>query len=926
MAPVADDEWVDVGEWEDVGTKPKTVAEIARERLTARGIKPNAEGKYAPVDSATERNKVHFIDTLHEVANKGPNPFQYALAAARGAVGLIPMLPVSDNPLPAASGAIEGMNMGRRVATAQTEFKDDPWRRRLMTAAGAVPVLGEPLQAALKPSMIASNRVPTDEERLASMEGAFSLGTLAAAKAKGVAPEGGELSAIDPTRGVRQSLSTKTAPKIGRNLLKPKNSQMQFGADPGEFVVGMKTKAGEGVQSYGPQIEAKLNALNAQADQIAFNTPEGRTVPIDYEGALRQGFAKHIAEAVRDNNQAMALRLQGVLDQEIAALHRVTGGAGEAPARVGRRYQQDLGNQVGRFQKSGKAGVADPADGTINMARQDAWVAIKNQTNEAVPGLRDVNEQLHSGIEAGRALHERVLTESKEDPLWWLRHPVAATVAAVPKAATSPFVRSRVAAGLRSLSPLEAPPSPEILPNEATPWRSGVRRPANEQRGLPPAPMDAPEGFIASDDLRRVGTRMGQIPGNDAAVFASKNVTPSDAQAPPVAPIKVTQQDWLNQMLARRQSPILDLALSGDPRKLGQGLANERSQGYLSGSPAGRVNPTIPDWMMRMEDVPQPANLNARRMMSPATSPEPSPAEVAQLTERAGRAQQRAANPPVQEPPRDPVDIELASRRSAGPQATLDEATAWQEAQGNSAIRTSDGRIYLGDDHRAIRERLGMQAAPDAGADIPTAKIDPDNSGWVVRGQFVNARDVDAAGGSLAKAYQNVASAPTAATAPKPPIDYGDVMARNFTRNRIGDLQEQGLVESTMVDDSGVSHVGTDHRTLFDELRRQGKIGSGNIGEMYMSGRTGWLIDGVDVDISDVQAANGDIMAAAAAKKQRWLSGEVNTREHVPISEDAYSWAKDRGEVPVAVKSVADKFFNGDVAAAEKYLRDKGEL
>lgn len=515
---------------------PKTPAANSRERLTARGIRPQANGRYAPVDADAARSKVHWIDSAHEVARSGPGPGAYLGAAAKGLVGLIPQISGDDSVLP---GGTEAMNIARRLAVPQVEFDENPWRRRIMTAAGAVPYLGEPLQGLMKPSMIAPERMPTDQERLSAVESSVALGTLAAGKARGAGPGGGDWSAADPTLGARQRLSTKVAPRIGTNLLQPKNSQLQFGADPGEFVTGMKTKAGEGISSYGPQIDAKLKTLNAQADQVAFNTTEGRIAPINYEAALRKSFGQHIAEAVRDGNESMAKRLQGVLAQEIAALHKVTGGSGAAPARVGRRYQQDLGQQVGRFQKAGRAGVADPTDGTIRSARQDAWVEIKNQTNRAVPGLRDLNEQIHSGIEAKKALIDRELTELRADPVSLLSHPVAAALHAVPGAVGSPWFRSRLAAAARGMAPVDGPVMPETLPNEAMPWRAGVMPPtdrtlrlpaAAQQRALPPAP-DAPQGFVSSDDMRRVGTRLGQMPSQDAAVFAPKGVTVNAVQA-----------------------------------------------------------------------------------------------------------------------------------------------------------------------------------------------------------------------------------------------------------------------------------------------------------------------------------------------------------------------------------------------------------
>lgn len=689
MASVTDDEWVDADEWEDVGVP--SVADAARARLKARSVNPKV-----PVDADAARNKIKFIDTLHEVADKGPNPFQYALAGAR-ALGLPRTMKEFgtsslQNAIVPGGSAMMGLvnevrDIPRRVQGASAEFRDDPARQAAMTTAGALPLVGGPLQSLMRPSFMASERPVTDDERLGAAEGAVALGGFAAGKAKGVVPGGGEWSAADPTSGVRAKLSMESAPQILRNMSRPAKGSVKFGADPGEFLVGLKAERGGGIESinrgkdvpkkgggttYEPgQVEAKLAGLNAKADQIAYNTTEGRSVPIDYEGALRKAFEPHIARAVRGVHPELAPRLQAVLAKEIEALHKATGhevigpdgapvwvdGPGVAPARIGRRYHQDLGDLVRRF-------TEDPVEGTVQSAYQDAWVAIKEKTGEAVPALRDVNQQIHSGIEAEKSLWARTQEErnapSMVEPGSWLSHPIRSALGATVK---SPWWRTRYAAGLRSLSPIKEPPGPPILDvgpmapltgsdpvlreggvpgsvgGENVPWRAGVRRPADEQRALPPAPVDAPEGFISSDELRRVGTRLGQQPEQDAAVFAPqnmtggmRNVTSQPQEMSPNAP-------WFREQYARSRSPLYDLAAEGDFRNLSRDIRATRAEGFLSGEPAGRVNPRLPDWMTN--EVPPldmvQVQVNAGRPLPSPDVSQPPPPQSAMARDMATR-------------------------------------------------------------------------------------------------------------------------------------------------------------------------------------------------------------------------------------------------------------------------------------------------
>ncbi len=285
-----------------------------------------------------------------------------------------------------------------------------------------------------------------------------------------------------------EHLSRDTAPGIMRNLVKPKNAAMQFGADPGEFLVGLKTDSG-GIGTLAPKVEAKLAKLQDAANNIADNTPAGRSVPVDFEGPIRAAFQNNITAAMRDNNTALASRLQGVLDQELASLHQRTAGMPDATVTVGRAYHQELGGLVRQFSN-------DPIEGTIRTARQEAWEGIRANIDEAVPQLRGVNKQIHSGIAAAKAVSDAALTASKGDPLSF-KHMVADSL-------QGPYVRSRVAAGMRGMKPSAPEPTPRLLRPEGAP--PGL--PDDAGAGLVPY-ADSP--LFAADDAGMVS------PANTAA-------------------------------------------------------------------------------------------------------------------------------------------------------------------------------------------------------------------------------------------------------------------------------------------------------------------------------------------------------------------------------------------------------------------------
>ncbi len=487
------DQWVDdpihEGGWVD-DSPPKM---DVRSSIAARKAHPPAGAMGDPRAASPDGGTVDVMSGLTDqetndafIDPSGPTSGEYAKTIAKApvrvAVGALTAPFHAGVDIAAAAQGVTGVPLpdwlqkrvdekGQANSEAFNEAERNPnWIQKGLryTQASGAPGIGpiagivanviQPTTAA-----ISEGRAPTKEEKLTS------VGTTADVEAGLVGGKvAGEVvgKAGDLYGAAKQRLAVTVSERVAQNLIKPKNSLLKFEAKPGKFIVGMKVTPGEDIGSLEPQIQAKLDDLQTKADDIAQNTTEGRTIPIDYEGSIRSSFQKHISAAQMDGNTGLAERLRLVEKNEIDLLHQNTGGAGQAPAAVGRAYQQDLSTRIRDFKP-------DPIDGTIRAARQDAWKAISKQTNEAIPAIKPINSMIHDGIEASQAVKEAAMNASKAPVT--LKGAIADVVTG--GRSNPAYVRSRVAAGLRGLVP-EAPV-------EMPPLIQGPKAPA----GLPPTPL-----------------------------------------------------------------------------------------------------------------------------------------------------------------------------------------------------------------------------------------------------------------------------------------------------------------------------------------------------------------------------------------------------------------------------------------------------
>ncbi len=259
MAPVAG-QWVDdpihEGGWVDDSAPVDHKARLAALK--------GAKGVGSGYDNQGEGN---FGDVVEEVKQQGPTMGEFAGQVAgapwRVAKGILASPLNAGVDIAAAAQGVTGAPLpdwlqkrvdekGQEHSAAYNEAERNPniiQKGLRYTQASGIPAVA-PIAGAIADviqpttAAVSEGRAPTHKEQLDSVR--TTADTAAAIALPEVAGKAKSVAA-DALKATGEKLSLKISPQIGRNLIKPRNSAMKFGADPGEFVVGMKTVPGEGV-------------------------------------------------------------------------------------------------------------------------------------------------------------------------------------------------------------------------------------------------------------------------------------------------------------------------------------------------------------------------------------------------------------------------------------------------------------------------------------------------------------------------------------------------------------------------------------------------------------------------------------------------------------------------------------------------------
>jgi hypothetical protein len=364
--------------------------------------------------------------------------------------------------------------------------------------------------------------------------------------------------AKEATKPLREKLSKDIAPKIMRNTVPPTKGQVQFGADTGEAMVGLKSEFGEGVRSLIEPLQKRIDDIEGRASAVIWKNPRAWAKQIDILSPLQRAKTELLDVAQQVQPQSVA-RFQQIMDEQIERVRTLTNGSGVGDARTAQAYAQHVNKLV-------RGWSAAAEDGTLKRALQNSYTGIMDNVGEAVPEVKLLNKQLHSALQAREALENAVFHASKQDPL-----------GAIAKLYHSPYIRTRLADLFRKLDPKAETPMPAGLvggvdasgapiTGESRPWSAPapaavipeVLRP-RDQRLLPPSPAVAGEGFIMNPQQNvtmganfTVGraARPRNVTVESAERFAPQQRAPYRGVID--APTEAAEREWARKEAARR--------------------------------------------------------------------------------------------------------------------------------------------------------------------------------------------------------------------------------------------------------------------------------------------------------------------------------------------------------------------------------------
>lgn len=377
------------------------------------------------------------------------------------------------------------------------------------------------------------------------------------------------------------TLGDKLPPRLMNNMVNTGSRYFRFGNNPGEALVGIKPSLLEGIDGFKAPLDAKIQTLSNQADAI-LSHPIAQMKNLDVVGEAIEPVIKAARQDAIDGGISTA-----AVDSADEALHGIVNKYVGPDGRITPQQAQLIKQRIGDVTKW----ASDTEGVTRNGIYQDAYSAVDKLIDEAVPPVKGLNERMANALTAKKVVENAAQMKLKDS-------------LSLKSLLTMPYVRSRAASTLRTVfgqmgdvpsvdvpandrfSPVPSPYSPEMAASLKQ-ARVPQLPPGRSQLALPPAPENAPEGFISSDELRRVGTRLGPTEGGDSAVYAPQNelsppqfghgpITPPPSQTAPQSLSAPSPPQMIQMLMDRKNSNLLDMVMSKDFRDLAESLAHER--------------------------------------------------------------------------------------------------------------------------------------------------------------------------------------------------------------------------------------------------------------------------------------------------------------------------------------------------------------
>jgi hypothetical protein len=303
--------------------------------------------------------------------------------------------------------------------------------------------------------------------------------------------------------GVTSNLVTKSIPKgLITQLIRPMAADVKFGKNPTEAVL-REGLTGNTLEQLGDKTFDRLHEIGRELDTKA-NDPSIANTKVDTSGAM-QPLNDALKDALKSGNRKL-FRSLSELKKEIEwkwkPVRTPNGGVVMRPDGLKNMTMSpaealEFKRQIGdRIRWDGN----NPFNNDINAALGSVYGKLKDTVNQAVPGLKDLNERYSDLVGAAKAIERRTAVANRNH--YWSLSDIALgasghlPTALARKELGHPAVTTRVAQGLYRAKGLSAPPiSPAII----IPGSVGNGQRTDEQ--VPPASSGGQSSVVKPKDL-----------------------------------------------------------------------------------------------------------------------------------------------------------------------------------------------------------------------------------------------------------------------------------------------------------------------------------------------------------------------------------------------------------------------------------------
>jgi hypothetical protein len=302
-----------------------------------------------------------------------------------------------------------------------------------------------------------------------------------------LAPEG--LGALGKSKFVSRTIPHSMVTK----MIRPMQADLKFGKNPARAILD-EGITGNTLEDIGNKVSDRLGKAGRELDREAQKYPAKR---VDVSGSLRP-LDDAMVEAVKAGDRQLFAKLQAVRSELTQNWRPFRTARGRVVMRpVGPRnlnmspfeavtFKRQVGDRI--------AWSSDPFAGKINQALAGVYGEVKDATNNAVPGLKDLNTKYSDLVGAAQAIRRRLPVESR-NAAWSLSDIVIGThnipLAITRHIARTPAFRSRAAVGLYNL-PRVIPKYPALAAAPVTGAAASLQELQDEARRRNPVSAAQP--------------------------------------------------------------------------------------------------------------------------------------------------------------------------------------------------------------------------------------------------------------------------------------------------------------------------------------------------------------------------------------------------------------------------------------------------